>query len=114
MMEASLRTVASVLDPKGEPPLEFSVLRGVGGIDTESGGQHAVVRRRRPAALHVAEHGDAHVLPGAHAERVANQVAGGAGPRIYALFLLEARLQVRAGPDAFGNTGDVRRAWTVV
>lgn len=32
MMEASLRTVATVLDPKGEPPLEFPLLRGTGGI----------------------------------------------------------------------------------
>ncbi len=32
MMEASLRTVAAVLDPKGPSRLEYSVLRGTGGI----------------------------------------------------------------------------------
>ena len=32
MMEASLRTVAAVLDPKSPPRLEYSVLRGTGGI----------------------------------------------------------------------------------
>ena len=32
MMEAALRTVASVLDPQTEPRMEYSVLRGTGGI----------------------------------------------------------------------------------
>jgi NADH-quinone oxidoreductase subunit G/NADP-reducing hydrogenase subunit HndD len=32
MMEASLRTVAAVLDPKSQTRLEYSVLRGTGGI----------------------------------------------------------------------------------
>jgi NADH-quinone oxidoreductase subunit G/NADP-reducing hydrogenase subunit HndD len=32
MMEASLRTVASVLDPTSHPRLEYSALRGTGGI----------------------------------------------------------------------------------
>jgi NADP-reducing hydrogenase subunit HndD len=32
MMEAALRTVAAVLDPQTEPRLEYSVLRGTGGI----------------------------------------------------------------------------------
>ena len=32
MMEASLRTVAAVMDPHTEPRMEYSVLRGTGGI----------------------------------------------------------------------------------
>jgi len=32
MMEAALRTVAAVMDPSTEPRLEYSVLRGTGGI----------------------------------------------------------------------------------
>jgi len=32
MMEAALRTVAAVMDPETEPRLEYSVLRGTGGI----------------------------------------------------------------------------------
>jgi len=32
MMEASLRTVAAVLDPQREPRLEYALLRGTGGI----------------------------------------------------------------------------------
>jgi NADH-quinone oxidoreductase subunit G/NADP-reducing hydrogenase subunit HndD len=32
MMEASLRTVAAVMDPNTEPRMEYSVLRGTGGI----------------------------------------------------------------------------------
>ena len=32
MMEAALRTVAAIMDPKTEPRMEYSVLRGTGGI----------------------------------------------------------------------------------
>jgi NADH-quinone oxidoreductase subunit G/NADP-reducing hydrogenase subunit HndD len=32
MMEASLRTVAALMDPNTEPPMEYSVLRGTAGI----------------------------------------------------------------------------------
>jgi NADH-quinone oxidoreductase subunit G/NADP-reducing hydrogenase subunit HndD len=32
MMEAALRTVAAVMDPQTEPRIEYSVLRGTGGI----------------------------------------------------------------------------------
>ena len=52
MMEASLRTVAAVMDPKTEPRMEYSVLRGTGRHQTRLGAhrrsRNQAVRRARP------------------------------------------------------------------
>src|SRR3569623_3489969 len=59
-----------------------ALVRGDRRVQAEPGGQDPVERRRRPSALHVAEHGGAHLLAGAPLQLLAELLGDPGEPAV--------------------------------
>ena len=77
----------------------------VDGGDAEAGRQHPVERRRRAAALHVAEHHDPRLEPGAVADLAGDHVGDAAEAHVAELVVDLLRDLERAG-HRLGALGD--------